>query len=471
MKNNTTDFSMLCPATLKGYKRQQKNLFGYIVFRHSGYTRQRAEHDDWFYISNAEMLKATGIASKTTLYAYIRQFIADGVIEMQTGDRRHANSYRLTDRAKCTTEKTGIEGTDTKSVPPVEGEKCTTLENAKSVPPVESGKCTTQHADIEETDAKSVLPVGKIGKCTTDITEGEGTITEGINELKHNIHKHNILNRSVKNTYSEGTYSACEGESVGGCECACEIEDLEDYEDYTPNEALAEATDTGDCELCGLGFDLDLSCGCTYTDTNADTYTPTADDYTANATAQATPTQTATYQPQTNRARYWQSWNRFRELVTNGEVTIAEGEKHLKTYISKLAQCYPHPADFTAKHDQLLSQWRYVTDKANKANTNGTETGAQIPQDMAINIKTPYGSVADIIVYAQAARDNLAKAQANRERVDGIPSYIRYYFNAMRRMAKDADVDENRVRSIWDQCVCYSKSKSPDWTFSLDNLK
>lgn len=152
---DTTDFSVLCPASLKGYKKQQKNLLGYFMYRYSGYSRQRAENNDWYYMSNTDMLKATGIASKTTLYVYIRQFIADGVIEMQTGDRTHANLYRLTEPyrdsrfnyvppvegvlPKCTTEHIDIEETDKKSVPPFEGEnvlpKCTTLENTQSVLP------------------------------------------------------------------------------------------------------------------------------------------------------------------------------------------------------------------------------------------------------------------------------------------------------------------------------------------------
>lgn len=440
--------------------KQTYAILGYLYMT----AAQAQGNGGWFTASDREIVSELG-GSYTTVHQAIDRLVGEGVIEKRRGDSAKSTMYKFTASVApfCSTSTADIQGV----AGDLAASKCSTLDSTNnSTFNVVAPFCSTQTNDMQEVTGVSDAP-----KCSTPFlsTLSEGISTKDINELKH---KHtNVLKRNVKLTYSEGTYSACEGESVGGCEC--EIEDLEGYDDYTPNEALAEATDTGDCELCGLGFDLDLSCGCTYTDTdtNADTYTPTADDYTANATAQTTPTQTATYQPQADRARYWQSWNRFRVLVTNGEVTIAEGEKHLKTYISKLAQCYPHPADFATKHDQLLSQWRYVTDKANKANTNGTETGAQIPQDMAINIKTPYGSVADIIVYAQAARDNLVKAQANRERVDGIPSYIRYYFNAMRRMAKDADVDENRVRSIWDQCVCYSKSKSPDWTFSLDNLK
>lgn len=444
--------------------KQTYAILGYLYMT----AAQAQGNGGWFTASDREIVSELG-GSYTTVHLAIDRLVGEGVIEKRRGDSAKSTMYKFTASVApfCSTSTADIQGV----AGDLAASKCSTLDTASnSTFNVVAPFCSTQTNDIQEVTEVSDEP-----KCSTPFlsTLSEGISTKDINELIHK--ENNELKRNVKLTYTEGTYSACEGE-VCDCACAdlsCTVEDLEGCEDYTPNEALAEATDTGDCE-CACE-DLNLGCvDCdtyTDTDTNADTYTPTADDNTANATAQTTPTQTATYQPQTNRARYWQSWNRFRELVANGEVTIAEGERHLKTYISKLAQCYPHPADFATKHDQLLSQWRYVTDKANKANTNGTETGAQIPQDMAIDIKTPYGSVADIIVYAQAARDNLAKAQANRERVDGIPSYIRYYFNAMRRMAKDAHIDENRVRSIWDQCVCYSKSKSPDWTFSLDNLK
>lgn len=95
-KRKLTDYSVLAPDTPTKLKKQQKNLLGYLKYCYIGHSEYRYNNDDWFYVSNTELLKETGIGSKQTLYVYLNLFIEDGIIEKITGDRHHANLYRFT---------------------------------------------------------------------------------------------------------------------------------------------------------------------------------------------------------------------------------------------------------------------------------------------------------------------------------------------------------------------------------------
>ncbi len=95
-KRKLTDYSVLAPDTPTKLKKQQKNLLGYLKYCYIGHSEYRYNNDDWFYVSNTELLKETGIGSKQTLYVYLNLFIEDGIIEKLTGDRHHANMYRFT---------------------------------------------------------------------------------------------------------------------------------------------------------------------------------------------------------------------------------------------------------------------------------------------------------------------------------------------------------------------------------------
>lgn len=393
---DTTDFSVLCPASHRGYKRQQKNLLGYFMYRYSGYSRQRAENNDWYYMSNTDMLKATGIASKTTLYVYIRQFIADGVIEMQTGDRTHANLYRLTEPyrdsrfnyvppvegvlPKCTTEHINIEGTDKKSVPPFEDEnvrpKCTTLENTQSVLP----KCTTQQTEIEETGRKSVLPIENRAKCTVDTdTEKEKSSVMGAYTL------------------TEGTYITPDPEN-----------------DFDMFDFLADATDTGEA------------------DTNDET-----EQYThqmAQETIYTTPTET-TATP-TPKKRYWESWRAFK--VAMPTLPKDKAKEHFDTYYTKLGVLYT--GDELAKHRQGITEdYERIMNKANNNNSNYTNGSKfQLPDDMRIDIMPlramGYSNREILATYSQMAGENIRLADELPNRKNHVPQYVRYYFNAMKQI-------------------------------------
>ena len=395
---DTTDFSVLCPASLKGYKKQQKNLLGYFMYRYSGYSRQRAENNDWYYMSNTDMLKATGIASKTTLYVYIRQFIADGVIEMQTGDRTHANLYRLTEPyrdsrfnyvppvegvlPKCTTEHIDIEETDKKSVPLFEGEnvlpKCTTLENTQSVLP----KCTTKQTEIEETGRKSVLPIENRAKCTVDIdTEKEKSSVMGVYTL------------------TKGTYIAPDPEN-----------------DFDMFDFMADATDTGEAD--------------TYTYTNDET-----EQYTyqmAQETINTTPTETTP----TPKKRYWESWKAFK--VAMPTLPQDKAKEHFDTYYTKLGVLYT--GDELAKHRQGITEdYERIMNKANNNNSNYTNGSKfQLPDDMRIDIMPlramGYTNREILATYSQMAGENIRLADELPNRKNYVPQYVRYYFNEMKQI-------------------------------------
>lgn len=381
---DTTDFSVLCPASLRGYKKQQKNLLGYFMYRYSGYSRQRAENNDWYYMSNTDMLKATGIASKTTLYVYIRQFIADGVIEMQTGDRTHANLYRLTEPYRDSRFN---------YVPPVEGEnlrpKCTTLENTQSVLP----KCTTQQTEIEETGRKSVLPIENRAKCTVDTDTDTDTEKE----------KSSVM----------GVYTLTEGTNIAP----------DPENDFDTFDFLADATDTGEADTY------------TYTNDETEQYAyQMAQDTMNNTPTETTATPTPT--PKPNKKRYWESWKAFK--VAMPTLPKDKAKEHFDTYYTKLGVLYT--GDELAKHRQgITDDYERIMNKANNNNSNYTNGSKfQLPDDMRIDIMPlramGYTNREILATYSQMAGENIRLADELPNRKNYVPQYVRYYFNEMRQI-------------------------------------
>lgn len=169
-KRKLTDYSVLAPDTPTKLKRQQKNLLGYLKYCYIGHSEYRHNNDDWFYVSNTELLKETGIGSKQTLYVYLNLFIEDGIIEKLTGDRHHANLYRFTSNytdhrhdykpiQNRTTRQTDNEQINEKSV---------LLNEVESVlPDFEQNRTTDKDTDKEK-------------ECTYNVCSYSSSITSGI---------------------------------------------------------------------------------------------------------------------------------------------------------------------------------------------------------------------------------------------------------------------------------------------------
>lgn len=157
-KRKLTDYSVLAPDTPTKLKKQQKNLLGYLKYCYIGHSEYRHNNDDWFYVSNVELLDETGIGSKQTLYVYLNLFISHSIIEKQTGDRHHSNMYRFTPEYRDskfdyvpiqnrTTKQVDNETTNEKIVPPLEVE---------SVPPVFEQNRTTDKDIDKEKDKENI---------------------------------------------------------------------------------------------------------------------------------------------------------------------------------------------------------------------------------------------------------------------------------------------------------------------------
>lgn len=136
-KQEKTDYSVLAPITQNKLKKQQKNLLGYLKYRYIGHSEYRANNDDWFFVSDREMMSATGIGSFSTLHIYLDLFIGWGIIEKITGSHRKSNMYRFTEAYKdrkfdfvsvenSSTEQVNIEIVGGECVAPMETIKCST---------------------------------------------------------------------------------------------------------------------------------------------------------------------------------------------------------------------------------------------------------------------------------------------------------------------------------------------------------
>ena len=136
-KQEKTDYSVLAPITQNKLKKQQKNLLGYLKYRYIGHSEYRANNDDWFFVSDREMMSATGIGSFSTLHIYLDVFIGWGIIEKITGSHRKSNMYRFTEAYKdrkfdfvsvenSSTEQVNIEIVGGECVAPMETIKCST---------------------------------------------------------------------------------------------------------------------------------------------------------------------------------------------------------------------------------------------------------------------------------------------------------------------------------------------------------
>ena len=345
-KQKSADFSVIVPKGLKGYKKQQRNLLGYIMFRYSGYSRQRAENEDWFFMSNSDLLQASGIGSKTTLYLYIRQFISNGVIEMMSGDRHHANMYRLTEQyqdhkfdyrpvEKCTTDIIDIEGDNEKSVPPTESVLPTAQNDSESVLPTTNKKCTTDIVDIEGDNEKSVPQIesrAEIQKCTTDKDKETEIIDNSIKRnsiLDNTTHKQNLLLDNVKSPR----------ENEGNNCVYCENDPKADRPIYEPEKP---------------SYNDKVQAQGNNTENNTETMT--------------------NQQTKVMSDKFWQSWRRYTEKFA--ELTPEDAARYYKTYESKLYTIYN---DATAKTlaRRLQSEYQMLRDGKTEAETDNSTTPSE----------------------------------------------------------------------------------------------
>ena len=205
-KRKLTDYSVLASDTPTKLKKQQKNLLGYLKYRYIGHSEYRYNNDDWFYVSNVELLNETGIGSKQTLYVYLNLFIEDGIIEKQTGDRHHSNMYRFTPKYRDskfdyvpiqnrTTKQVDNETTNEKIVPPLEVESVPPEYRDSKFDYVPLQNRTTKQIDNETTNEKivppleveSVPPVFEQNRTTdTDKDKDKEKDKENISDLMNN---------------------------------------------------------------------------------------------------------------------------------------------------------------------------------------------------------------------------------------------------------------------------------------------
>lgn len=197
-KRKITDYSVLAPDTPTKLKKQQKNLLGYLKYCYIGHSEYRHNNDDWFFVSNNELLKETGIGSKQTLYVYLNLFIEDGIIEKLTGDRHHANMYRFTSNYtdhrhdyKPTQNRTTRQ-TDNEQI----NEKSVLLNEVESVlPDFEQNRTTDKDTDKEKEKECTNNECLFINSSTSDISTFNDEF-ETDNNLKQDLKMEEKLNET-----------------------------------------------------------------------------------------------------------------------------------------------------------------------------------------------------------------------------------------------------------------------------------
>ena len=80
--------------TEKGYKYDQLNMLGFLSYKSLYYTEYRKCHNNFFYVSANEIMRAVGIG-KNTVTLFALKFLKDDIIDYHSGTTHQPSSYRL----------------------------------------------------------------------------------------------------------------------------------------------------------------------------------------------------------------------------------------------------------------------------------------------------------------------------------------------------------------------------------------
>ena len=97
MKSTTENYTFMLENSsinIRKYKYDERNMLGYLCFKHIYYTEYRAANDGFFYVSSNEIQNAVGI-SKNTVTTYAVKFAKDGLIDYISGTTHRPSRYRI----------------------------------------------------------------------------------------------------------------------------------------------------------------------------------------------------------------------------------------------------------------------------------------------------------------------------------------------------------------------------------------
>ena len=355
-----TDYSVLVPSAIRGLNKQQKNLLGFLIQRHNTSSNYRHENDNWFYVTQDEMLLATGIASKNTLNVYVSLFIINDLLEKRQGGYKVASHYRL--REKC-----NVSLYDTEN--PVTSTNCNIVQTdnqatTKIIATQNRGNegeneknCNTVHSENERVAAENTSKNCNHIYTYTHLYKENSNLTI-TNDSISNLSKNNS-NLMEDNVYISHT---CETDTpYWMADPQNDRPECEPYQyDYT-NEATASVC--GDNLIC--------MCVDTMNDNTKTTQTTMNDN---------TKTTQTTMNDSTARSKFWKSWRRYKDNFAT--LNPEDAERHYGTYQRKLATLYDGDK-LTSFVESLQRQYDYMCRQRDTIEEN--HSTLYVPQ----NFETP----------------------------------------------------------------------------------
>lgn len=205
---NLEDYSLICPKEFnRKYKKNVRNLIGYMLYCQNMYSDQVLNNDGWFFVPLRRIMGATGIGSFTTAVLWLGKLSMDGIIETkkcysfdpETGEKttqkNTANCYRFSDALrtslpnsyvkKCSTDIVEDEDVNEKSVALNFENKCS----------IESGTVIDTETDIEKeldtTYSKSNF-IDKVGSLTVASSLQSDLNNSNMKNINRNEQKENV---------------------------------------------------------------------------------------------------------------------------------------------------------------------------------------------------------------------------------------------------------------------------------------
>ena len=319
---NLEDYSLICPKEFnRKYKKNVRNLIGYMLYCQNMYSDQVLNNDGWFFVPLRRIMGATGIGSFTTAVLWLGKLSMDGIIETkkcysfdpETGEKstqkNTANCYRFSDALRT-------------SLPDSYVKKCSTdiLEdeddNEKSVALNFKNKCSIESGTVIDTEIETDI-YKCLYKSNSNLNNSNVMKTEQLSTVSdcHQEESKGLDNVTSLRSVTDSLQSSLGSSNLGETEHSSEVKDA---------EVNSLTTVTGEAPSMEEGFKH------FFTSTYGRGYNEKLIANFANADDQY--------------AFLWEKWNTFLKKFPDSDISFGTAEDNLKTFLWMLGKIYKTPS-------------------------------------------------------------------------------------------------------------------------------